>query len=141
PFFPYQLRGLAWMARAQAVAAGDRRGAAELARKAASDFDESVRRGTKASAPYAEQARQLVARWADPAATEDPRLVEAEQRIKELRALRDQKAAPEILLEKCEAAAALLPGTAYEGEWRLLRTNAFQARVGDHTKSAGFRSA
>lgn len=136
-FVPFQLRGRAWLARAQSVAAREAGDGAESARKAVSDLEESVRRGMKSSGLYLDQARRLSSSFKEPAPPgEDPRLAAAEREMAGLRALGGRKDEPRALLARCDEAAEKIRGTPHEGEWKLLREGAlrsvaeqFQARL------------
>lgn len=139
-FSPFQLRGRAWLAQAQAPDR-ERKDAVDLARKAVADLEESVRRGMTSSGPYLERARAIAVPTAEPSPASDPRLVEAQARLKELQALVVQRAAAAVLLRRSNEVASLVRGTSYEGEWRYIRANALRACWTEEAEANRFRSA
>lgn len=140
-FAPHQLRGKALLQRARESAKRDRKESAALALGAIADFRESARRGLKSSDALLKDAEEFYATVRETAPIEDRRLVEAEARIKELRNLREQKVAPELLLNKCAESTAALKGTPFETEGSIMRANAFRDRWSEHRDAGRFRSA
>src|SRR6185436_11453088 len=140
-FAPFQLRGRAHLARAEALAPRDRREAAAQAQLAAVDLDESFRRGVKSSEAPLARARRLALQLKDAEPAPNERLAEAERRLVEIRKLRDQKAPPPNVLERCESAAEVVKGSAYEGEWGLIRDTSFLAHWSGLADAGRFRSA
>lgn len=140
-FAPFQLRGRAHLARAEALAPRDRREAAEQVQLAVADFDESFRRGVKSSEPFLARARKLSLQLKEAGTVPNDRLAEAERRLVEIRKLRDQKAPPAIVLDRCEAAAEAVKGSAYEGEWGLIRDTSFAAHWSGLADAGRFRAA
>jgi len=138
-FAPFQLRGRAHLARAEALAPRDRREATAQALQAVTDLDESFRRGVKSSEPLLARARKLALQLTEPVPNE--RLAEAERRLVEIRKLRDQKSPPAAVLERCESAADVVKGSAYEGEWGLIRDTFFLAHWSGLADAGRFRAA
>jgi hypothetical protein len=133
-FLPYQLRGRANLARADALAARDRVQAAALARKAAEDLELSSHRQVKSSGALLERARALAK------LPEDPRTAEARARFEEVVALRNT-AAPEAFLRRCVDVGKVLDASEHKDAFRLLRASALEECCKAHVDQGRFRSA
>lgn len=134
-FLPYQLRGRARLARAKALGTKARGDAIQMAQDAIKDLAESDKRGAHSSKPFVKQAEELIAKLKDAGSTDpDPRTVRAEGIMKDLRKAVDSGAAPDDVIQRCDAAAADVKGTPFENELALIRDRAVKAR--DAAKSA-----
>jgi hypothetical protein len=122
-FTPYQLRGRARLARAQALAGKTRDEAIKFAQDAIGDLDESIKRGAKSSRPHRETAEKLVASLKE-GPKKDPRVEKAEQLMAALRLFVETKPAADAILKKCDEIAAEIKETPSEPEFRLIRERA-----------------
>lgn len=117
PFMPYQLRGRALLARAEAMSSQSRVVAVDLVTRAIEDFKKSVSRGARSSAPHLEKAEALLGRLAaadrppaavppapgtppPPAVREEPRTVE--QILEQIKRLKEEIERLKSKIEKME---------------------------------------